>query len=483
MKNNNINRVLLINPPTGLYMRGEDRCQVPVEDLTATSLRMPLDLAYIASSLVKEGVKVVIRDYPAEKKGLSNFIFDLKSFEPHLLLVSCTIFTLKKDLETLEIAKSLLPNITTVIKGVTASYWKEYILKNYSYVDIILSGEYELTLSKIIQGLSLELIDGISFRNNNDIFISKKEPIIENLDDLPFPARHLLNNNLYVRPDTNEPITTIQTGKGCPFSCIYCLASKVSGKKLRLRSTDNIIKEIEECLNVYKISNFFFRADTFTINKEWVLDLANKIVNNGLKINYVINSRVDTLDEDIVIALKNSGCFLVSLGIESGSEKSLKKMKKGTSLDQGEKAVYLLKKHGLRSYLFFMLGFPWEDKNDIEQTIKYSLKLDGDFAEFHIPVPFEETELREIMENQGLISKFGILESQQSISTHGVSNVGTKFLTSKEIMKLRKKAIIKYYLRLSYIIRTLSKVKSLKELFNYLKYGFKRVLLLVFKIN
>ncbi len=461
-------------------MRGEDRCQVPIEDLTATSLRMPLDLAYIGSSLIKEGVEVRIKDYPAEKGTIEAFIQDLNNFSPQLLLVSSTLFSLYKDLEILKITKSKYPEIFTVIKGVTASRWKKYLLESNNSLDFILSGEYELTLPKLIKGKPLESIAGVSFRKNGEIILSKEEPSIEDLDLLPYPARHLLRNELYIRSDTGEPMTTIQVGRGCPFSCIYCLASQVSGKRLRLRSPVNIIDEIEECVKVYGINNFFFRADTFTMQKKWVLEITREIEERDFKIQYAVNSRVDTIDEEMVKALKRSGCFLISLGVESGNKESLNLIKKGTTLEQGEESVYLLKKYGIKSYLFFMIGFPWEDKKDIEETVKYAIKLNGDFAEFHIPVPFEETPLRKMMEEEGLIPRFIPPEKGASLSTHGLPSIGTKYITAYELRKIRKKSILRYYLRFNYIYGTLIKTRSIKEFFNYIRYGYNRVIRLMF---
>ena len=479
MKTKPLTTALLINPPTGKYMRGEDRCQVPVEDLTATVARMPLDLAYIAAGLVNEGLRTYIKDYPAEEKDISDFYFDLLNLKPDLLLVSATMFTLSSDILILKLAKNNFPGLITVIKGVSADYWKEKLLSSNPEIDMILSGEYELTLPLLCKGISWDKIPGLSYRLGNEIYLSDKDSIISDLDSLPFPARNLLNNQLYIRPDTGEPMTTIQTSRGCPYQCIYCLASFVSGSKVRLRSPANIVDEIELCIREHNISNFFFRADTFTLNKKWVTEIIAEINKRRLKINYVVNSRVDTIDEELIRLLKESGCFLISLGIESGCEKSLELMKKGTNLNQGIEAVRLLKKYGIKTYLFFMIGFPWEKKEDIDSTINYSLSLDGDFVEFHIPVPFEKTQLREMMEKENLLVNNDSSLSSTFVSSHAIPVIGTKYLSTEELLRMRKKAIIKFYLRPKYLIRTLFNSRSLNEIINYIKYGFRRVIKLL----
>lgn len=481
MKNKPSTTALLINPPTGKYIRGEDRCQVPVEDLTATVSRMPLDLAYIAAGLVKEGFRTYIRDYPAEEKDVTDFYFDLLTLKPDLLLVSATMFTLYSDLSFLKLAKINLPELQTIIKGVSAQHWKEQLLSTHPEVDMVLSGEYELTIPWLNKDISWNKIPGLSYRLGNEIYLSENEPIISDLDSLPFPARSLLNNKLYIRPDTGEPMTTIQTSRGCPYQCIYCLASIVSGNKVRYRSPANIVDEIEICVREHHISNFFFRADTFTLNKKWINEIMTELNKRQLKINYVTNSRVDTINEELIQLLKASGCFLVSLGIESGCEKSLELMKKGTTLNQGIEAVRLLKKYGIKTYLFFMIGFPWEKKEDIDSTIKYSLVLDGDFVEFHIPVPFEKTQLREMMEKENLFVNNDSLPSSSFVSSHAIPAMATKFLSTDELLRMRKKAIIKFYLRPKYILSTLFKSRSLKEIINYVKYGYRRIIMLLVK--
>ncbi len=128
-----------------------------------------------------------------------------------------------------------------------------------------------------------------------------------------------------------------------------------------------------------------------------------------------------------------------------------------------------------------MIGFPWEKKEDIDSTINYSLSLDGDFVEFHIPVPFEKTELRETMEKDNLLVNNNPFPSSSSIFSHAIPVMGTKYLSAEELLKMRKKAIIKFYLRPKYLVRTLFKSKSLKEIINYVKYGFRRIIKLFFK--
>ena len=217
----------------------------------------------------------------------------------------------------------------------------------------------------------------------------------KNLDKIPFPDRKLMNNLLYTRPDTEDAQATISTSRGCPSNCIFCLTPTISGKKLRLRSPSNIFEEINECYNTHKIKNFFFKSDTFTINKKWVLELCNLIINSDLfgKIEWVANSRTKPIDKETLEIMKKAGCWLVAFGFESGSPETLEKTKKGTSLEDNYRATKYAKEVGLKIFGFYMIGFPWENKTHLEKTKKMIFKINADFIELHLATPFYGTEL------------------------------------------------------------------------------------------
>lgn len=464
-------RALLINPPSGLYIR-EDRCQVPVKGLTATAPRPPIDLAYIASVLEKGGVECMIRDYPVVGKGWSAFRNDLETFSPDLLIVSVTTPTFELDMKACQIAKGVNPSIITAAKGGHITVFDRKALQEHPYLDIALRAEVEKTIEELAQGVPVEEIKGITFRANGHIRRNPDRDFIENLDSLPFPARHLLNNSLYIRPDTGEPQTTIQTNRGCPGECVFCLAGRLSGKKLRLRSPENIADEIEECVRKFHIRNFFFRADTFTWNKDWVIAVCREIIRRDLRIKWVCNSRVDTLDDVMLKWMRGAGCWLISLGIESGSQRILDLMRKKIKKEDARRAVELCKKNNIKTYAFYLFGLPWETEEDVRETIRFSLELDSDYAEFHLAVPFPGTELYEIVLREEL------LEGDFQGYDHSLPVARTFLLSREDLVKWRRKAIYKFYFRTRYIARTLIHSPSLTSFISYLRFAFERILLL-----
>ena len=201
-----------------------------------------------------------------------------------------------------------------------------------------------------------------NYENIAGIFVKKKNSWIETefdnwnkeIDDLPFPNRSKINNKLYFRPDTNEPQATIATSRGCPSACVYCLTPTISGKKTRFRSPKSILKELENCYFEHDIKNFFFKSDTFTIDHTWVSEVCEEILKSNLKykIQWVANSRVRPLKEDTPKIMKEAGCWLIAFGFETGSEETMKKIKKGATIEDNLRAAEIVR--WIKTYDFFL---------------------------------------------------------------------------------------------------------------------------------
>ncbi len=463
-----IKKALLINPPTGLYIR-EDRCQAPAKWVSI--LRMPLDLAYMASTLRQAGVECKIVDYPAEQQTWGNLKKDIGEFKPDMLVISTTTPTIKDDLKTCRIVKEINPCILTVAKGAHVTIEDTKVMKEFSDLDIVIRRECEITV-KEISTRPLSEIKGITYRIDSKLIRNKDRPFLKDLDELPFPARDLVNNKLYTRPDTGEPQTTIQSQRGCPGRCIYCLVGTVSGEIINFRSPESVVGEIEECVNRYNIRDFYFKADTFTWDKEWVIKVCKLIIDKKLNIEWNCNSRVNTIDEERLKWMKKAGCWLIGFGIEAGSNDMLKKIKKGATVEQAEKAIKLCKKNKMKTYLFFVIGLPWDTKKTIEETIRFAKKLRGDFIEFNMAFPYPGTELYQIGIGQKLFKE----EDIYSKGNQDKSGLRTLHLSNDELDQLREKGEKSILFDPAYIARTILQIKSPKVFFNYMKYGFRIVL-------
>ncbi|HSA07742.1 MAG TPA: radical SAM protein [Candidatus Gastranaerophilales bacterium] len=469
-------RILLFYPPIGLYQRGEDRCQANMEGSASGSVRACNDLGYMASVARKLGFEPKLMDYPAESMRWDNYINDIKQFKPDFIVMSITTATIEKDMEAFKIAKELLPEVISIAKGAHFYSCKpEELNKNiYNVMDYAISGEAEFIIADLLKALlekqPVNEVKGIFYRNQNNIVKTRDYEYVENLDDLPFPARDLMNNKLYQRPDSGKPMATISVSRGCPFPCFYCLTPIVSGKKLRKRTSQNIVDELQECVEKHGIKDFFFKADTFTVDRNWVIEVCREITRRNLKISWGTSARVKPLDEEMLKIMKQAGCWLMALGIESANDETLKEIKKGATKQDAVNAVKMIHKAGIKIYGYYMIGFPWETRQHIEETIKFAKQLNCEFIEFHIAVPFEGTEYYNRIKG----TKF--LEAQ-AIGHDSYLNpaIRTDFLTSEEILELKNRALKEICLSPAYILQSLKNIKSLKEFLNYSKYGLRMV--------
>ena len=472
----NIQKAFLFYPPGPLYQRGEDRSQGNISYSTATAMRAPNDMAYVSAELKKLNIEVFFKDYASEKLKIEDLKKDFNNFDPDIVLTSTTNSTIDLDIETLNSLKTLKNEIILVIKGAIFFKAPITILKslNLNHIDFLIGGEVEFAFKDLVKQINSKKYDyksvtGIFFKNNDDEWESS---IFENwnvdIDDLAFPDRSIINNKLYVRPDTGDPQATIATSRGCPASCIYCLTPSISGKKVRFRSPESIVKELEDCYFNYGIKNFFFKSDTFTIDKSWVIEVCNNIkkskINN--KISWVANSRVRPLELETLIAMKSAGCWLVAFGFESGSDETLKKIKKGATVEDNLKAAQLTKKAGLKLYGFYLIGLPWENLDHLKATEEHIFKTQPDFLELHIAVPYYGTELFQITKDDGLL-KVPVIGQNYFEE----SSTGTSYLTSNELIKFRRKVISKYHFQFRYIIDKFFEINfNPIKFYNYLKY-------------
>ena len=330
-------------------------------------MRPPLDLLYLAAVLEEEGVEVHLRDYPADGGSWESFGRDFQAIQPDLLLVSTTSLTVENDLEACRVAKSHRSDCLTIAKGAHVTAKAHELLEGCPELDMGLRGESEVTLRHLIRHPLAEW-SSVTYRPGMDGGEIRQTPdlrLLEDLDSLPFPARHLVDNSRYVRPDTGAPQTTLQTNRGCPAKCIYCLAPAVSGARIRSRSPQNIADEIELCQQRWGINDFFLRADTFTWDKRWCLAVCDELKRRNLNISWVANSRVDTIDAERLEAMRETGLWLLSFGVESGSDEILSRMKKGATAQQARDAVRLCHQFGIKAYTFFVVEDPLGDPRDV----------------------------------------------------------------------------------------------------------------------
>lgn len=468
-------KALLIVPPTGKYIR-EDRCQTPIEEFQTIALRPPIALMYLAAVLEQKGVACLLKDYPAEDVGWEGFRRDLGDFLPDMLIVSMTTPSLEKDVEACRIAKSEIPHCLTVGKGAHFNFSDLESLAKYPELDVVLRGEYEQTIGELAHAEDLSSVAGISFQYNGVPMRNADRPLIDDLDQLPYPARHLSRNDLYIRPDTGAMQTTVVTSRGCPSKCVFCLAPVISGSKVRRRSPENIVGELKECVEQHGIRSFLFRSDLFTAHRSWVMELCQLIIEENLQIEWSCNSRVDTIDRERLKAMKEAGCWLIAFGVETGSEDMLQHMRKNASLERARDAIRLCRQQGIKSSVYMLVGLPWETEESFKQTADFAVELSPDFLEVFYAYPFQGTELYEIALREGLLEP-----GQFPVDSYSRPAIPSLNFSIEQLSHMRRQMLRRFYLRPGYILRTLARTRSPKVFASYVKYGTRQLVDLLTK--
>lgn len=470
-------KVFLVVPPTGRYIR-EDRCQTPLDHMTTIALRTPVDLLYMGACFEKGGANCRLVDYPAEERDAGAFLQDVREFGPDLLVMSVTTPGLPDDMAVALQVKEACPDVVIAAKGAHFNTLDEAALREYPGLDLCFRGEYEPACEELARGMGLGDVAGLTFRARledptrpaEELVRTPDRPFVEDLDCLPLPARHLVDNRAYVRPDTGEPQTTIVTNRGCPFSCVYCLANQVAGRRNRARSVGNILAEIEQCVEEFGIRNFLFRSDLFTANRAWVLELCSEIERRGLDIAWACNSRVDTLSPEMLAAMRRAGCWIIAFGIESGSQEILDKIGKKTDLDQARTAIRETRRAGILSSTYFLVGLPWDRPETLRANERFARELNPDIVEIFYVYPFPGSPLYAECVRLGLLAE-GTIPRQ----AYDGPAYAPLHMTREELVAARNHALRDFYLRPGVIVRTLLRAKSPRELWNYLRYGVRQL--------
>ena len=358
---------------------------------------IPLGLAYVAALLEKEGIEVQVQDFLVTK--YSKEILEEKNadFAPEIIGITAVTMNYPIASKILKDYKEIDGNIITVIGGPHVSFWAEEALREAPWIDIVVRGEGEYTMLEIARGKSLKEIDGIAFREDRDIVLTKPRHWIEDLDELPFPARHLFPLSKY-RALFSE--CGLITSRGCPFNCIFCAGPKMVGRKGRFRSIKLVVDEIEEILN-YGFKTITVADDLFTLNRRHLYAFCDEITSRKLKFQWSANSRVDTVTPELLNKMKEAGCYFICYGVESGNQKILDTVRKKITTEKIEEAVKLSNEAGIKNLASFIIGLPGETKETLAETVNFAKELNTYYG-FHLLAPFPGTEVRERAKEYGI---------------------------------------------------------------------------------
>lgn len=435
-------KVLFVNPP-----------QTASKYKFMGVIAPPLGIAYMAGVLQENNIDVEILDASAEDMGFEDVKNELFKRKPDLVALTALTPTIGRALETAQVVKETLPNSIVVIGGYHPTFNFIETLEDEN-VDIVIRGEGEYIMLNLVQALenhsNLHDVKGIVFedKNSKEVVITPEAPLIDNLDEIPFPALNLLPLKKYRLLDMDTHMATMITTRGCPMQCSFCSSAAMHGRKIRERSVKNIVDEIEYLKTTYDIDTIAFMDDTFTLKKRKVIAICDEILKRNIKIMWGCTSRVDTLDETLLKKMKEAGCITIFIGVESADQQQLDKMCKNTTVTKIENAFKIANQLKIRTIASVALGMPGDSKEIMNKTIKFVHKLKPNYAIYSLATPYPGTKFYKESFEKNLIK---IKDwSKYTLITPILETVDCSL---KDMRKIQAKAFIKFYLRPQYILK------------------------------
>lgn len=443
-----IKKILLIQPPYNI-LKFEPKGAQP-----------PLGLAYIAAVLEnKYAVKIidcVIEGYDTEKWIDNNFILyglpeeeienRIREFQPDIVGVSCLFSTQSENAHMVcRLAKQVSPKIITVMGGAHPSSLPEVVLTDTN-VDYAVIGEAEESFPALIESLqqnppNLSSIDGLAYRINGALKIQPKTRYIDNLDSLPFPARHLLPMEKYFKIDTpmgnltrRKPSTCMITSRGCTANCIFCSIHTVWGRKYRYRSVENVVLEIKQLIATYGVRELQFCDDNLTLNKERAKKLFRTMIDENFNLLWTTpnGTAIWTLDDELLELMKQSGLYKISVAIESGDDYILHEViQKPVDLKKVGPIIKKIRALKMGMDVFFVVGLPGETRAQIEKTLDFARNLKADNLSIAIAAPHPGTRLWKICQEKGYLKDLDFRNIRSRLV-----NIETPDITPEELDKM-----------------------------------------------
>lgn len=448
------------------YYQNANIRPIPEEAEETLQVYPALGLGYLASYLRSHGYPVDILDVHALKISPDEMINRVRKSGADIVGITTTTIGWPGAVEASELVRKALPKALIIVGGPHLSVYPEESL-SFDSIDMGVQGDGEETLLEIVQAIeqnkSIKNIPGTVVKDEGEVKVNRPRKWIKDLSSLPHPAVDLLPLDRYKCLTVDKPFFTMISTRGCPYKCGFC-SQIYCGDRVRFRTPEDLVAEIENYVKNYGAREIVMFDETFTIHEERVLKICQLIKEKNLKFRWNIRTRVDTITEPMLKALKETGCYGLHMGIESGSPRILEIMKKGITLEQVRWAFKLARKYGFITRGYFMIGYLDEDPQTYRATVDLARELDLDWASFSITTPLPATHLFEESVRRNYIDpdywkKYTLLQTDGKDFPH----VPSEHWDEQELQKMMRDAYYSFYLRPSYAWRRLTSIRSWKQ--------------------
>ncbi len=433
--------VLLINPCWGYPINREGK--------RFNRLWPPISLANAAGLLEREGFKVSILDGNLERLNSIEIAKSALNFDKVFVTSSpldrwqCPSLDIEPVLEIFHELK----NDKKYLIGAHGTLLPEKML-NLTESCAVVIGEPEKAILELCKEDDLSGIDGICYKKDGKVVRTKDRDLL-NLDELPMPAYHLLQNKRYFYELLGNNFTLFESSRGCPFECIFCL-KVMYGKGVRFKSIDKLRDEVRYAVQKSGVRNGYFIDLEWSLNRDRAEGICDFLIRDRYNLKWCCQTRADTVDKELLKRMKRAGCHLIHFGVETGSEKVLERLNKRISLGKVEEAVRSAGEAGIETACFFLFGFPGETDNDRKKTVEFAKNLNCDYASFHTVTPYYGTRLFNEVANGSSISK----DEEAFFIDNSLLGDG-----AMDLNKITHDAFCQFYLRPSYIFKKMMQLK------------------------
>jgi radical SAM superfamily enzyme YgiQ (UPF0313 family) len=414
----------------------------------------PLGLAYLASTARMQGDEVKIIDSLALDYTFGDIKREIKKFNPDFVGITAATSMIPDAYSVAAIAKQYNNAIKVAIGGSHVTYVPELTLRESPNIDYVIIGEGEVIFSNLLRYLKGKIgireVKGLAYRNGNEIRINSSESLIKEVDSIPLPSLDLLPMERYTADGTK--FGTIMTSRGCPYNCIFCSSSLQFGKIWRGHSAERVLMELKRMIEDYNIHEIEFLDDTFTLNIKRAIEISQMIKKERMDIRWSASARVNLFNEEVANAMRVGGAHTVYFGIESGNQKTLDFIEKGTRVEQSIVAVEKGNRAGLNTMGSFIIGFPYDTEEEVKSTISFAKKVKVKIAQFTIATPYPGTKLWNLARSKNLIRTMDWRKYTTLSPVMRLMN-----FTDESILKWLGRAYLNFYLRPAYLLNDLIK--------------------------